>query len=105
MLNRSMHVICGYNHCTMNSVNPAYSNVQLSHNVMHPVGFCSGAHVNTAVTIAVTLSGGLKWVMAPLYIAAQLVGSLCGAALAWVSLRSLVYLKSCVLSRARDCTA
>lgn len=52
------------------------------------IGHISGAHVNTAVTIAVTLSGGLKWVMAPLYIVVQLVGSLCGAGLARVAFGS-----------------
>lgn len=45
-------------------------------------GPISGAHFNPAVTLSDAWQGGLLWREAPLYIAAQLLGALIGAALA-----------------------
>lgn len=42
------------------------------------VGPVSGAHLNPAVSVAVTLEHGLAWTAVPLYVAAQLVGALTG---------------------------
>nr|CAB3222689.1 aquaporin-8 [Phallusia mammillata] len=49
------------------------------------IGHISGAHVNFAVTTAVFIGGGLKVVMVPVYLVAQLLGSLAGAALSYVA--------------------
>lgn len=48
----------------------------------------SGAHLNPAVTVAVSLSGSFPWADAPFYIAAQLAGAGLGAALVWLFYRS-----------------
>lgn len=53
-----------------------------------PHGFllvCSGGHFNPAVSLAVTLIGGLKTVLLIPYLISQLLGGLIGAALAKVS--------------------
>lgn len=42
----------------------------------------SGAHFNPAVSLVMTLRGGLAWTMLPLYVAAQLSGAVLGAWLA-----------------------
>jgi glycerol uptake facilitator protein len=44
----------------------------------------SGAHLNPAVTIALALVGKFSWVKVPLYILAQLSGSMLGATLVWL---------------------
>lgn len=44
----------------------------------------SGCHLNFAVTTAVGITGGMKVVMIPLYLLAQLLGSLSGAGIALV---------------------
>jgi glycerol uptake facilitator protein len=46
-------------------------------------GAVSGAHVNPAVTIALAVRGRLPWVLAGLYIVAQLVGGILAALLVW----------------------
>ncbi|MFD7667406.1 MIP/aquaporin family protein [Streptomyces sp. NPDC059788] len=43
----------------------------------------SGGHLNPAVTLGSAVAGGTPWSEVPLYIAAQLVGALLGAVLAW----------------------
>ncbi|XP_078493009.1 aquaporin-8 isoform X1 [Ciona intestinalis] len=48
------------------------------------IGHISGAHVNFAVTTAVFIGGGIKLPMVPLYFIAQMLGSLTGAALAYI---------------------
>ena len=44
----------------------------------------SGCHVNFAVTVGVALSGGMKLILVPFYLIAQLLGSLVGAGIASV---------------------
>lgn len=43
--------------------------------------FFSGGHINPAVTLGVTLAGGLSPIMAIPYIVSQLIGSIIGAGL------------------------
>lgn len=45
----------------------------------------SGAHINPAVTIGLASTGSLAWSMVPLYIAAQMVGAMIGAALVYLA--------------------
>jgi glycerol uptake facilitator protein len=47
----------------------------------------SGAHLNPAVTIALALVGKFSWIKVPLYILAQLSGSMLGATLVWLIYR------------------
>ena len=47
----------------------------------------SGAHLNPAVTIALALVGKFSWVRVPLYVLAQLSGSMLGATLVWLIYR------------------
>ncbi len=49
-------------------------------------GSVSGTHINPAVTLAITLSGKLKWPQALRYWAAQLLGGAFGAALLYIVL-------------------
>jgi glycerol uptake facilitator protein len=46
-------------------------------------GAVSGAHVNPAVSISLALRNRLPWLDAALYIGAQLIGGVAGAALLW----------------------
>lgn len=43
----------------------------------------SGGHLNPAVTLGSAVADGTPWSKVPLYVAAQLVGALLGAVLAW----------------------
>ncbi|KOT94423.1 glycerol transporter [Streptomyces sp. NRRL F-5755] len=43
----------------------------------------SGGHLNPAVTLGSAVAGGTEWSKVPLYVAAQMVGALLGAVLAW----------------------
>ncbi|MFH8594820.1 MIP/aquaporin family protein [Streptomyces rimosus] len=43
----------------------------------------SGGHLNPAVTLGSAVAGGTEWSKVPLYMAAQMVGALIGAVLAW----------------------
>ncbi|MEV5599034.1 MIP/aquaporin family protein [Streptomyces sp. NPDC052496] len=43
----------------------------------------SGGHLNPAVTLGSAVAGGTPWSKVPLYVAAQLVGAVLGAVLAW----------------------
>ncbi|MBF4574211.1 aquaporin [Herbiconiux sp. VKM Ac-1786] len=45
------------------------------------VGPISGGHFNPAVTIGVAVAGRLRWGLVPVYLAAQVVGGVAGAAL------------------------
>lgn len=45
----------------------------------------SGAHLNPAVTLALVLANKFQWAEMPLYIAAQLLGAMFGAFLAWLA--------------------
>jgi len=49
-------------------------------------GAVSGTHINPAVTLAITLSGKLKWPQALRYWAAQMLGGAFGAALLYIVL-------------------
>jgi glycerol uptake facilitator protein len=44
----------------------------------------SGAHLNPAVTLALAIAGKFSWAQAPLYILAQMIGSMLGAFLVWL---------------------
>ena len=43
----------------------------------------SGAHINPAVTIGLAVAGQFPWAEVPLYIVAQFLGAMLGAALVW----------------------
>ncbi|MBT8281515.1 MAG: aquaporin family protein [Muriicola sp.] len=45
----------------------------------------SGAHINPAVTIGLALAGLFDWASVPMYILAQLLGAMVGAAVVWLS--------------------
>ena len=47
----------------------------------------SGAHLNPAVTLAVTLNGSFELALVPGYLLAQLLGGITGATLAWLQYR------------------
>ncbi len=47
----------------------------------------SGAHLNPAVSIAMSISGSLAWELLPQYIIAQILGAALGSFLVWASYR------------------
>jgi glycerol uptake facilitator protein len=47
----------------------------------------SGAHLNPAVSIGLAIAGKFDWAQVPVYIGAQLLGSMLGAFLAWLIYR------------------
>jgi glycerol uptake facilitator protein len=47
----------------------------------------SGAHLNPAVSIGLAIAGKFEWSQVPMYVGAQLLGSMLGAFLAWVIYR------------------
>ncbi|QEH43431.1 MIP/aquaporin family protein [Chitinophaga sp. XS-30] len=49
------------------------------------VGAYSGAHLNSAVTIALATAGSIEWAQVPTYISAQMLGAFLGACLVWVA--------------------
>lgn len=51
------------------------------------VGAFSGAHINPAVTLALAMTGQITWAQAPLYMLAQMLGAMIGAALVWIHFR------------------
>jgi glycerol uptake facilitator-like aquaporin len=57
-------------------------------------GPVSGAHLNPAVSLAVSAQGGMPWRDVPVYIAAQVVGAFCGTALAHVMFSEPVFAAS-----------
>lgn len=56
--------------------------------------FFSGGHFNPAVTLGVTLSGGLPLFLAPGYMIGQVIGGILGAALVRVCIH---FSKICIL--------
>ena len=52
---------------------------------VYAVGSFSGAHLNPAVTIGLASIGKFAWAKVPVYIAAQLLGALLGAAIVWLA--------------------
>ncbi|OIJ21419.1 aquaporin [Anaerobacillus alkalidiazotrophicus] len=51
---------------------------------IYAVGGISGAHLNPAVTIGLSLIGEFAWSQVPSYIAAQMIGAFIGATLVWL---------------------
>ena len=49
------------------------------------LGHVSGCHLNPAVTVGLAAVGRFPWRLVPVYVVAQLVGGLLGAAATWVS--------------------
>jgi glycerol uptake facilitator protein len=47
--------------------------------VIYTLGTTSGAHINPAVTVALTVTGRFRWVDAATYVAAQVLGAVLGA--------------------------
>lgn len=47
----------------------------------------SGAHLNPAVTLGLAVAGKFAWAQVPGYIAAQMLGGMCGAFLVWFMYR------------------
>lgn len=47
----------------------------------------SGAHINPAVTLGLAVSGQFAWSLVPLYMAAQFLGAIVGAAIVWLAYR------------------
>ncbi|MBI3718784.1 MAG: aquaporin family protein [Sphingobacteriales bacterium] len=47
----------------------------------------SGAHLNPAVTVGLASIGKLDWALVPTYVAAQLLGAMCGALIVWIAYR------------------
>lgn len=52
---------------------------------VYAVGTFSGAHLNPAVTIGLAAIGKLAWSAVPVYIVAQLLGAMLGAAIVWLA--------------------
>ena len=51
------------------------------------VAASSGAHLNPAVSIGLAVAGKFAWAKVPLYILAQFIGAMLGAALVWLMYR------------------
>ncbi|WP_346318804.1 MIP/aquaporin family protein [Chitinophaga sp. YIM B06452] len=49
------------------------------------VGAYSGAHLNSAVTLALAVTGAVPWEQVPVYIAAQMLGAFLGACIVYAS--------------------
>src|SRR5688500_2078813 len=49
------------------------------------VGAYSGAHLNSAVTLALAVTGAVPWEQVPVYVAAQMLGAFLGACIVYVS--------------------
>jgi len=52
---------------------------------VYAIGTFSGAHINPAVTIALASIGKFAWAKVPLYITAQMLGAILGAAVVWLA--------------------
>src|SRR5437773_317005 len=52
---------------------------------VYAVASFSGAHLNPTVTIGLASIGKFAWAKVPVYIAAQLLGALLGAAIVWLA--------------------
>jgi glycerol uptake facilitator protein len=53
--------------------------------VFTSVAVGGNAHLNTAVTIAFAISGGIQWAQVPVYIAGEFLGAFIGATLVWLA--------------------
>ncbi len=51
------------------------------------VAFRSGAHINPAVTLALTITGDITFAQSLVYYAAELIGAFIGAILAWLAFK------------------
>ena len=51
---------------------------------VYAAGSYSGAHLNPAVSLGLAVSGDFSWTKVPLYILAQMIGALLGAAIIWL---------------------
>lgn len=51
------------------------------------VAAASGAHLNPAVTVGLAIAGKFEWALVPVYVLAQLLGAMLGAALVWLHYR------------------
>ena len=51
------------------------------------VAFQSGAHLNPAVTLALTITGDITFSQSLVYYAAELIGAFIGAVLAWLAFK------------------
>lgn len=49
------------------------------------VGAYSGAHLNSAVTLALAVTGNIPWEQVPVYVAAQMLGAFIGACIVYAS--------------------
>lgn len=47
----------------------------------------SGAHINPAVTFGLAVNGQIEWSQLPVYVAAQMIGAIIGAALCWAAFK------------------
>ncbi|MEC5423027.1 MIP/aquaporin family protein [Virgibacillus sp. C22-A2] len=52
---------------------------------VYAVGNFSGAHINPAVTLGLASAGEFSWEMVPLYITAQMIGAILGAAIVFLN--------------------
>lgn len=52
---------------------------------IYAVGDISGAHLNPAVSVAMAVAGSFAWADVPMYILAQLLGAMLGAAIVYVA--------------------
>lgn len=53
--------------------------------IVAAIGHVSGAHVNPAVTLGLAATGKFPWASVPVYVGAQLVGAVLGAAGTWIA--------------------
>ncbi len=51
----------------------------------YAVGHVSGGHLNPALTIALAACGRFEWAQVPVYVAAQMLGAIAGAAVVWLA--------------------
>src|ERR1700754_2720879 len=49
------------------------------------VGAYSGAHLNSAVTLALAVTGAIPWEQVPIYVAAQMLGAFIGACIVYIT--------------------
>lgn len=48
----------------------------------------SGAHINPAVTFALAIAGSFPWADVPMFILAQMIGAMLGAAVVWINFKN-----------------
>jgi glycerol uptake facilitator protein len=54
---------------------------------VYAIGSVSGPHLNPAITIALASMGRFEWALVPSYLAAQILGSMLGAFIVWITYR------------------